>query len=241
MHYEEQTVSLRTLIQWGLEEDTERRIAALPPLQEIEALLGDTAAFRRRVLEAAAHLLRAGRCSKRHLLRVVRKTLTAAAILVSLLFCVLMAKASVRAAVVNTIIEWTDRSVGIRFEMTGTPLTNLPEGYGPHYIPEGMIYQDDVSWKVNDQISYSYVSEDGTSAVDIQITIANNSSGYWMDNEHILYDRITFSGETAYLGTFKNGTGYVMLWVNGGIEIYIYYIGSEASLSELYHIAENIY
>ncbi len=65
MHYEEQTVSLRTLIQWGLEEDTERRIAALPPLQEIEALLGDTAAFRRRVLEAAAHLLRAGRCSKR--------------------------------------------------------------------------------------------------------------------------------------------------------------------------------
>ena len=48
MHYEEQTVSLRTLIQWGLEEDTERRIAALPPLQEIEALLGDTAAFRRR-------------------------------------------------------------------------------------------------------------------------------------------------------------------------------------------------
>ena len=49
MHYEEQSVSLRTLIQWGLEEDTERRIAALPPLQEIEALLGDTAAFRRRV------------------------------------------------------------------------------------------------------------------------------------------------------------------------------------------------
>ena len=98
MHYEEQTVSLRTLIQWGLEEDTERRIAALPPLQEIEALLGDTAAFRRRVLEAAAHLLRAGRRSKRHLLRVVRKTLTAAAILVSLLVCVLMANASVRAA-----------------------------------------------------------------------------------------------------------------------------------------------
>ena len=32
MHYEEQTVSLRTLIQWGLEEDTERRIAALPPM-----------------------------------------------------------------------------------------------------------------------------------------------------------------------------------------------------------------
>ena len=59
MHYEEQTVSLRTLIQWGLEEDTERRIAALPPLQEIEALLGDTEAFRRRVLEAAPAARRA--------------------------------------------------------------------------------------------------------------------------------------------------------------------------------------
>ena len=241
MHYEEQTVSLRTLIQWGLEEDTERRIAALPPLQEIEALLGIPRRSAGGFWKPRRTCCAPGAAANGICCASFGKTLTAAAILVSLLFCVLMANASVRAAVVNTIIEWTDRSVGIRFEMTGTPLTNLPEGYGPHYIPEGMIYQDDVSWKVNDQISYSYVSEDGTSAVDIQITIANNSSGYWMDNEHILYDRITFSGETAYLGTFKNGTGYVMLWVNGGIEIYIYYIGSEASLSELYHIAENIY
>ena len=73
MHYEEQTVSLRTLDSMGAGGGHGAADRRAPPLQEIEALLGDTAAFRRRVLEAAAHLLRAGRCSKRHLLRVVRK------------------------------------------------------------------------------------------------------------------------------------------------------------------------
>ena len=62
-----------------------------------------------------------------------------------------------------------------------------------------------------------------------------------MDNEHIIYDKITFEGETAYLGTFRDGTGYVVLWVSEGVEIMLYYHDAEATVSELYRIAENMY
>ena len=241
MKQEPELVSLRELLKAACEESVRREVDAYPTPKELKEKYPDTSEATRRTFAALEVERKALLRARRRSLHVVRKTLVAAVIVLSMLFATLMTNAEMRAAVVNTLIEWTENFVRIQYEVEGKGPAVLPEGYGPHYIPEGMIYQDDVSWKVNDQISYSYVSEDGTSAVDIQITIANNSSGYWMDNEHILYDRITFSGETAYLGTFKNGTGYVMLWVNGGIEIYIYYIGSEASLSELYHIAENIY
>ena len=241
MKQEPELVSLRELLKAACEESVRREVDAYPTPKELKEKYPDTSEATRRTFAALGVERKALLRARRRSLHVVRKTLVAAVIVLSMLFATLMTNAEMRAAVVNTLIEWTENFVRIQYEVEGKGPAVLPEGYGPHYIPEGLIYQDDVSWKVNDQISYSYVSEDGTSAVDIQITIANNSSGYWMDNEQILYDRITFSGETAYLGTFKNGTGYVMLWVNGGIEIYIYYIGSEASLSELYHIAENIY
>ena len=55
-----------------------------------------------------------------------------------------------------------------------------------------------------------------------------------MDNEHIDYEPITFNDVSAYIGTFKERTGYVLLWVKDGIEHIVYFEGSEASLSEVY-------
>ncbi len=241
MRCEAESVSLYALIQWGLKEHTERQLAALPSQQEIDAVLGDTSSFCQRVLDGVQRLLRTRQRGKRRLLRTVRKTLVAAAILVSLLFCVLMANASVRTAVVNTIIEWTGRDIGIRFEVEGEPLAALPDGYGPHYIPEGLIYQDDISWGVRDQVLYSYVSEDGTSVLDIQITVAQNGSAYWIDNEHLAYEKITFNGVTAYYGHGTSVGGdeiSTLLWVKDGIEHDIY---TNVSMSEVFEIAENIY
>lgn len=191
-----------TLIQWGLEEDTERadRRAA--------AAAGDRgAAGGYRGVPPAGSGSRGAPAARRapqqtgHLLRVVRKTLTAAAILVSLLFCVLMANASVRAAVVNTIIEWTGRDIGIRFEVTGEPLAALPNGYGPHYVPAGLIFDEEMSYQETDgSFFYTYASVDGKVILDVQVTIAQNGSAYWIDNEHLEHERITFNGVTAYYG-----------------------------------------
>ena len=58
MRHETESVSLYALIQWGLQEHTERQLAALPSPQEVDAVLGDTSDFCRRVLETVQQLLR---------------------------------------------------------------------------------------------------------------------------------------------------------------------------------------
>lgn len=242
MRYESESVSLYALIQWGLKEHTERQLAALPSQQEIDAVLGDTSSFCQQVLDGVQRLLRTRHRGKRRLLRTVRKTLVAAAILVPLLFCVLMANASVRTAVVNTIIEWTERDIGIRFEVEGEPLAALPDGYGPHYIPEGLILDEEMSYQNTDgNFFYTYASVDGKVILDIQVTIARNGSAYWIDNEHLEHEKITFNGVTAYYGHGTSVGGdeiSTLLWLKDGIEHCIY---TNVSMSELFEIAENIY
>lgn len=241
MHYETENVSLYALIQWGMKEHTARELAALPSPQEIDAVLGDTSGFCRRVLDGV-RLLRVQRRGGRRLWRAVRKTLVAAAVLTSILFCSLMANASVRAAVVNTIIEWTGRDIGIRFEVTGEPLAALPDGYGPHYVPAGLIFDEEMSYQETDgSFFYTYASADGKVILDVQVTIAQNGSAYWIDNERLEHERITFNGVTAYYGYGTSADGdeiSTLLWLKDGIEHDIY---TNVSMSELFEIAENIY
>lgn len=241
----EQTVSLQGLLKWALEERLEREIAGRPAPELLEELYPDTSAFRRRVFEGIERAQKEAIRPRRLSLRAMKKVLLAAAILISLLACTLMTSAAVRSAVVNTIIDWTDRDMGIRFIVEGEPLTRLPEGYGPHVIPERFHYRED--WSYVDEscpnfAAYGYASEDGADVLDISILIAGNSSIYRMDNEHTEFERITFQGVTAYLGHGFSANGqseiYKMLWVKDGMEHYIY---GTVSLSELFEIAENIY
>lgn len=75
----------------------------------------------------------------------------------------------------------------------------------------------------------------------IKIQITENGSSYRIDNEQILYEKITFQNMPAYLGhgiTKNNSDTYVMIWVKDGIEHLVY---GDMNLSELFEIAENIY
>lgn len=239
----EQTVSLQGLIKWALEERMEREMADLPTPEMLDALYPDTSEFRKRVL-AEVEQEEKETIRPQHLsLRVMKKVLLAAAILVSILACTFMTSAAVRNAVVNTIIDWTGRDMGIRYEMEGELPTHLPEGYGPHMIPERFTYQED--WSDVNEITgsfvYGYQSEDGLFVLDIEVRIAEGGSIYRMDNEHTEYEMITFQDTKAYVGRWtsvNDAEGYSMLWVKDGLEHYIY---GTVSLSELFEIAENIY
>lgn len=236
----EQTVSLQALIKWALEEDTEREIAALPQPRELEALYPDTAAFRARVFSEIGRRQKAER-RRRKPLRLLKRTLLAAAILTSILFCTLMTNAALRAAVVNTIIDWTDRDMGIRFEIEGEPLSALPEGYGPHYIPDRFEFLKNDSAQDISFLFYTYQTPDGSSILDIQIQLLENGSMTWIDNEHTKFEQITFNNTSAYLGHSISVGGdeiYILIWPKDGIEHLIY---GTVSLSELFEIAENIY
>ena len=64
--------------------------------------------------------------------------------MLSMLFATLMTNAEMRAAVVNTLIEWTENFVRIQYEVEGKGPAVLPEGYGPYYIPDGFVYQEEL-------------------------------------------------------------------------------------------------
>lgn len=237
----EETYSLQEMIRWAMAEQTDREIDALPTPAELDEMFPDTARLRRRVFDAVKQREKEEKRAKRRILPMVKRTLLVAAVLAALLFGTLMTNASVRSAVVNTIIEWTGRDVGISFQVEGEPPAALPEDYGPHYIPEGFEYQEDASWRSEKGIFAMYTTQDQLSTLVIKIHIAENVAISRIDTGHAVYEKITFQGTTAYLGhgmTESNQTSYVMIWVKDGIEYNIY---GTISLSDLFEIAENIY
>lgn len=241
MMIEEKQVSLWSLMIFVMEQQAQELAETFKTPRELEEKFPDTSDLERKVFTKIKAMQQDKR-KERKPLRILWRTILVAAVLVSLLFATLMTNASVRSVVINTIIEWTGRDVGIRFEIEGEPLVTLPDGYGPHYIPEGFLLLEDASFKEsNGSFSYAYQTEDGSRIMDIQAGIAENGSMYWMDNEHAEYEMITFQGTKAYLGHGESIAGqetYIMLWTKAGIEHFIY---TTVSLSELFQIAENIY
>ena len=237
----EQRVSLYALIKWALEEDTEREIAALPTQRELEALYPDTSAFRQRVFGEIERLQKEERRKARKPLHILKRTLLVAAILISIFSCILLTSAAVRSVVVNTIIEWTERDMGISYETEGTALTALPEGFCPHYIPEGFVFVEEDSLLTESLLSYAYQTPDGSSILDIQVQLLENGSITRTDNEHFEFEQIMFNGVSAYLGHGFSVAGdeiYTLLWAKDGLEYSIY---TTVTLDELLEIAENIY
>ena len=129
--------------------------------------------------------------------------------------------------------------MSIRYEVEGHPLTALPEGYAPHYIPEGFVYNEEISFTEQNQILLDYENEAGY-FVQIAIRIAENGSIVVTDSEHITYKTIDFGEADAYFGTFDDGDGYVMYWFEDGMEHELY-INAILPESEVVQIADNIY
>lgn len=171
----------------------------------------------------------------------MKRALLVAAVLISMFTCTLLTSASVRNAVVNTIIDWTGRDVGFQFIIEGEPLSALPDGYGPHYIPDGFEYNEEASIVEKSFLELNYKSANHSMVLSIGSEVLRNSSQTRMDNEHTEFEMITIFDTTAYVGKWTSvdgDDGYFMIWAKDGIENQIY---GTVSFSELIKIAENIY
>ena len=237
----EQQFPLETLLQQAVPEAFRRRIAALPA-EEVLQKQYDFSSLDRRIRAALKKLQKERRkqaAPKGASLRTAKRIALVAALLAALFGGTLVASAQLRAYVKEIIVEWTQRNVGIRYEVEGHQLTELPAGYGPHYIPEGFVYVPEQSYEFAEAFEKYYENEEGYFIL-IEANTANNMSGASIDNEHITYETVDFGETDAYFGTFDDGGGYVMNWYADGIEHSIY-INAYLSKSEVYAIAENIY
>lgn len=206
----------------------DRRMA--PWLKQLDREHGGETAAREHGQEAAP---------RRRSLRTLRRIALVAALLAALLMGVLTVSAELRAYVKEVIVQWGERNMTLQYEVDGHQLTELPEGYGPHYIPEGFEYVSEESYEYAEAFEKYYENEDGY-FIMVTVNTANNMSGISTDTEHITYQEISFGDGDAYFGTFKDGVGAVMYWFADGMEHELY-INAYLPESEVYTIAENIY
>lgn len=238
---ESREVSLRLLLKFCLEQEAQERMESYLSPQELKELYPDMTALDHKVSKGIHAIQKDEKRRLRRPLRVLKRALLVAAVLISMFTCTLLTSASVRNAVVNTIIDWTGRDVGFQFIIEGEPLSALPDGYGPHYIPDGFIFEDNNAIIEPDFIDLHYISEDKDRILSVGVSVLQNSSQTRMDNEHTEYEMITFQGTEAYVGhwiSVDGIEGYFMIWAKDGIENQIY---GTVSFSELIKIAENIY
>lgn len=236
----EQQSPLEPLLQQAVPEAFRRRIAALPA-EEVLQKQYDFSSLDRRIRAALKRLRKERRVQaapRGASLRTAKRIALVAALLAALLVGMLTVSAQLRVYVKEIIVEWTQRNVGIRYEVEGHQLTELPAGYGPHYIPAGFVYDTEESFA--DQSRFSFVYRNGQEKLLIDGCLSENASMVWTDNEHITFEWVTINGVQAHLGIFTERNGYTLNWAKDGIEHAIYF-ETNMPVSELYKIAENIY
>lgn len=219
----------------ALMENARLEMESLPTEAELQKKFPDTTEWDKRILPPALKLLK----PKRRPAKVAKRIAIAIMLLICLFAATLITSGDVRTAVFTTFIEWRNE-IGIRFQIVGTPLTRLPEGYREHYTAEGFEFAVDESRDSEDGFYHVYRKAKGR-GIFITVDIIQNASETWIGSKNITYNEITFNGVTAYLGQLPAGgddAGYYIIWAKDGIK---HQIEAYTTLSELFKIVESIY
>ena len=239
----EQQISLYQAIGQSLGELCEEELNAVPPRAQLHRICGSLSGLDRRI-RSALRQQRAERERRAFRPRQVswkgaKRAGLLAAVLMALFLGLLTVSADMRAFLKRTIAIWTGPNVDIRYEVDGHKLTELPEGYAPHYIPEGFSYNENNSFAMGNETIFDYENKEGH-FIQITIRIAENASLTSMDTEHTNFKKIDYGEGGAYLGTFEDGDGYTMYWFADGIEHELY-ISAALKEDEVFKIADGIY
>lgn len=237
-------ISFDEMVRLALQEEERRRWAAYPDRETLRETYGDLSALKARIdATLRAHRRQKEQALPRRVsLRSFKRALILAAILLALFSGIILVSAEIPMKVKQMIVEWTERDVGISYEVEGAAPQSLPADFGPHYIPEGFEYVEEESYKNEYYINNTYRTEDELEFLNIRIYIYNEEreTNYWTDSENIVYEQIIINNVLMNLGIFQKHTGYVLEWMENGLN-YRIYISADIDIAELYRIAENIY
>ena len=171
--------------------------------------------------------------------RTAKRVALVALLAASVLCGTLVASAELRLTVKNTIVEWMERNMSIRYEVEGKSLSALPEGYGPHYMPAGFSYCEDESFSDEEGFVKIYRDAQGN-FISLEVWLATDASVTQNDTEHTQYEHLDYGDGDAWLGTFDDGDGYIFDWVKEGIEHHLY-INAVMDRTEVFQIAGQVY
>ena len=235
-------ISFDEMVRLALQEEERRRWAAYPDRETLRETYGDLSALKARIdATLRAHRRQKEQALPRRVsLRSFKRALILAAILLALFSGIILVSAEIPMKVKQMIVEWTERDVGISYEVEGAAPQSLPADFGPHYIPEGFEYVEEESFE-NQYTTYEvYRSNNNEDFINIQITFVVNESIFWIDSENIVYEEVVINCIPSARETLQKHDGYILDWEQNGLKYHIY-VSANISIDELYEIAENIY
>lgn len=100
-------VSLRLLLKFCFEQEAQERMESYLSPQELKELYPDMTALDQKVADGIDALQKEEKRQQHRPLRVLKRTLLVAAVLISIFSCIMLTSAAVRSAIANTVIDWT--------------------------------------------------------------------------------------------------------------------------------------
>lgn len=215
-------ISADAMIALVVAEAEAREMAAMPSLQQMNEAFQPSGQFRQRM----DRLLR-------RWARAARRTALCAAVLLSVLSCMLLPVKAVREAVVTTVLDWQDQFVNVTFNAQGAKTPTLSDTVGLGYIPEGFSLRE-----VELQDEYIYIARYGSvdSYFMVRILSIEGQQDIAIDNEHTDLYQIRFGSQDAIWGSSEDGYN-LLIWSNKG---FFFHIFGFIDLREMIQIAENI-
>ena len=229
-----QTTISEALLRQAIIDNFEQEMAEIPSNEELEK----TITFSERHNKRMKKLFRRVRMNELMWMtvRVTRKAAAVVAIVVSLVFGALMFNPTVRAAVVDVIIEVFEKYTTFRFTGEAADRTvdwvvgYLPDGYSK--MSENIMN----SWTV---VTYSNTYTDTDEGIIRLIYYKINSSvSQFSDNEERNFTVSSIGGKTAYLYESTDDTkSNAVIWTYNG---YAFDLSSQLDIVELVKVAASV-
>ncbi|HEX3027638.1 MAG TPA: DUF4367 domain-containing protein [Clostridia bacterium] len=221
-----------TVLKAAVDENFWRELDDMPEEKELRPEYLPSPALKQKIRQAVK------KGNRRAVLQKIRKAAKRAAVIAVILISVVMGSLlsveASRNAIFNSVLEWKADHVDIYFRQEEKP---QPEGtgiYKPQYIPEGFVELK--SEKVGLSYETTYQNEKEISIIFDQSPLSSGKT--MMDTEHSKYQKITISGQKAYLLEAKTpGDKTQIIWQVDKVSLKL---SSKIDKKELILMAESV-
>ena len=180
------------LVRQAVIDNYDRELDDIPPREELESMFSFS--DRHEAMMKALFCRDARRVKAKKVADVSKRMAAGFVLAVAVLFGLLMTSTTVRAAVGDTLVEFFDQFVSIRYQGEAEP--DLASEWEPEYLPEGFTFQEKETLAA--VVALTYRNDNGV-IMTLDYSTAPRNVVY-SDNEY-----------TGYTSVYRDGTEYRIL------------------------------
>lgn len=211
----------------------QQTVDAIPPDDQLDEMFPDTSALDERIRQIKNRVGERAAPKKVPLRKRMARYAAMFFLTLSLLLGAAMLHPDARAYIVNLVVTWYEDHV--RYSFREDNAAEIPADWVFGYIPEGFVltFEED---RGTDQV-FCFENDDGAL---LDISISNESSTYYMDNEHFTITHIVLRGTMAdvYEGT-NDESPNMIVWHREDMKVMVSIFG-DMPIEKIILIAEGM-